>query len=127
MSAGYPNLFMVTGPQSPGVLSNMPVSIEQHVEFVSAILAHAAEQGAELIEPTLEAEDAWVVHNEEVANATLFPLADTTYTGANIAGKVRAFLPNLDTVPGYRAKCDAVAANNYEGFTFAPSAATASV
>jgi cation diffusion facilitator CzcD-associated flavoprotein CzcO len=125
MSAGYPNLFMVTGPQSPGVLSNMPVSIEQHVQFISAILGHAAERGAEVIEPTLEAEDAWVAHNDEVAAATLFPLADTTYTGANIAGKVRAFLPNIDTVPGYRAKCDEIAANGYEGFEFATAAAPA--
>ncbi|MBA3744393.1 NAD(P)/FAD-dependent oxidoreductase [Sporichthya sp.] len=125
MSAGYPNLFMITGPQSPGVLSNMPVSIEQHVEFVSAIIGTAAERGAEIVEAAPEAEDAWVVHNEEAANATLFPLADTTYTGANIAGKVRAFLPNIDTVPGYRARCEEVAANGYEGFVFTPASATA--
>ena len=125
MSAGYPNLFMVTGPQSPGVLSNMPVSIEQHVEFISGVLAHAAEQGADLVEATLEAEDAWVIHNEEAANATLFPLVGTTYTGGNIEGKARAFLPNIDTVPGYRAKCDKIAADGYEGFRFTPAAADA--
>ena len=124
MSAGFPNLFMITGPQSPGVLSNMPVSIEQHVEFISGVLAHAADQGADLIEATRDAEDAWVIHNEETANATLFPRAATTYTGGNIEGKARAFLPNIDTVPGYRAKCDAIAAEGYEGFSFK---ATASV
>ena len=67
------------------------------------------------------------MHNEEVANATLFPLAETTYTGSNIAGKVRAFLPNLDTVPGYRAKCAEVAANGFEGLTFATADAVTPV
>jgi len=33
--AGFPNLFTITGPQSPSVLSNMPVSIEQHVEWIT--------------------------------------------------------------------------------------------
>ena len=125
MSAGYPNLFMITGPQSPSVLSNMPVSIEQHVEFTAAILGHAASCGADLVEPTVEAEEGWVEHNNAVAAATLFPLAETTYTGSNIAGKPRAFLPNLDSVPGYRAKCAEVAANGYEGFTFTPVAVVA--
>jgi len=117
-SAGFPNLFMVTGPQSPGVLSNMPTSIEQHVEFISRIIQEALGREA-VVEATRDAEDAWVEHNEEVANATLFPKADTTYTGANIPGKPRAFLPNLDTVVGYRAKCEQVIAEGYEGFEFA--------
>jgi cation diffusion facilitator CzcD-associated flavoprotein CzcO len=116
-SAGFPNLFMITGPQSPGVLSNMPTSIEQHVQFISRIIEEALGRGA-VVEPTKEAEDAWVEHNEEVANATLFPKADTTYTGANIPGKSRAFLPNLDTVVGYRAKCEQVLAEGYQGFAF---------
>jgi cyclohexanone monooxygenase len=117
-SAGFPNLFMITGPQSPGVLSNMPTSIEQHVQFISRVIEETIGRDA-VVEPTQDAENAWVVHNEEVAAATLFPQADTTYTGANIAGKVRAFLPNLDTVVGYRAKCDQVVADDYEGFVFA--------
>ncbi|HUR75944.1 MAG TPA: NAD(P)/FAD-dependent oxidoreductase [Sporichthya sp.] len=118
MSAGYPNLFMITGPQSPSVLSNMPVSIEQHVEYVADMLNHAAVHGAEVIEADLEAEDAWVAHNEEVVAASLLPLADTTYMGANIVGKPRVFVANLDTVPGYRAKCADIAAKGYEGFVF---------
>jgi len=117
-TAGFPNLFMVTGPQSPGVLSNMPTSIEQHVQFISQLIEEAIGRDA-VVEPTQAAEDAWVEHNEVVANATLFPLADTTYTGANIPGKPRRFLPNLDTVVGYRAKCDEVATNDFEGFAFA--------
>jgi cation diffusion facilitator CzcD-associated flavoprotein CzcO len=124
-SAGFPNLFMVTGPQSPGVLSNMPVSIEQHVEFISSIIGAAHERGVALIEPTIEAEDAWVQHNNEIANATLFPKAETTYTGGNIAGKPRVFLPNLDMVGGYRAKCAEVSANDYTGFTMTPAVAPA--
>ncbi|MGQ0842932.1 MAG: flavin-containing monooxygenase [Sporichthyaceae bacterium] len=117
-TAGFPNLFMITGPQSPGVLSNMPVSIEQHVEFVSGILLAAAERGAQTVEASVAAEDAWVEHNNEVVNATLFPLGDTTYMGANIPGKPRVFVANLDFVGGYAARCAQVAADGYEGFVF---------
>ena len=117
-SAGFPNLFMITGPQSPSVLSNMPVSIEQHVEFIGRIIGDMRASGAETIEPTRQAEDAWVAHNQELAEATLFPTADTWYMGANIPGKPRVFLPHLGFVGPYRQKCDEVAANDYEGFVF---------
>ena len=129
MSHDYPNLFIITGPQSPSVLSNMPVSIEQHVEFIGRIVADMREHGAELIEPTAEAEDAWVAHVAELAAATLFPTADTWYMGANIPGKPRVFLPSLDFVGPYRAKCDEIAEHGYEGFVFSadpdPDPATA--
>jgi cyclohexanone monooxygenase len=118
-TADFPNLFMITGPQSPGVLSNMPTSIEQHVQFITRIIAEMNERGVAMVEPTSAAEDGWVIHNEEVAAQTLFPQADTTYTGANIPGKKRAFLPNLDTVVGYRALCDQVVENDFNGFVFA--------
>jgi len=118
-SAGFPNLFTITGPQSPSVLSNMPVSIEQHVEFIARIIGDIRDRGAETIEATPGAEDAWVAHNKELADATLFPTADTWYMGANIPGKPRVFMPNLDFVGPYRTKCDEIAANDYEGFTFA--------
>jgi len=117
-SAGFPNLFMITGPQSPSVLSNMPVSIEQHVEFIGRIIGDMRARGAETIEPTGPAEDAWVAHNQELAEATLFPTADTWYMGANIPGKPRVFLPHLGFVGPYRQKCDEVAASGYEGFVF---------
>ncbi|MEA2229688.1 MAG: hypothetical protein QOF04_3318 [Solirubrobacteraceae bacterium] len=120
-SAGFPNLFTITGPQSPSVLSNMPVSIEQHVEFISRIIGDMRAGGAETIEASAEAEDAWVAHNQELAEGTLFPTADTWYMGANIPGKPRVFLPNLDFVGPYRAKCDAIAAGGYPGFVLAGS------
>ena len=123
-AAGFPNLFMITGPQSPNVLSNMPVSIEEHVNFFARIIADMAERGVRLIEPTVEAEDAWVEHNNEVVNATLFPLGETTYMGANIPGKPRVFVSNLDLVSGYAAKLAEVAANDYEGFVLEGQPAT---
>jgi cation diffusion facilitator CzcD-associated flavoprotein CzcO len=76
-SAGFPNLFTITGPQSPSVLSNMPVSIEQHVELVARIIGDVRDRGAETIEATVEAGDAWVAHNQELAESTLFPTADS--------------------------------------------------
>ncbi|MBV9817059.1 MAG: NAD(P)/FAD-dependent oxidoreductase [Solirubrobacterales bacterium] len=124
-SAGFPNLFMITGPQSPSVLSNMPVSIEQHVEFVSRIIADMRGRGADTIEATREAEDAWVAHNQELAEGTLFPTADTWYMGANIPGKPRVFMPNLDFVGPYRAKCDEIADSGYPGFEFTGAATEA--
>jgi cation diffusion facilitator CzcD-associated flavoprotein CzcO len=117
-SAGFPNLFTITGPQSPSVLSNMPVSIEQHVEFIARIIGDMRDRGALVIEATEPAEDDWVAHNEELAQATLFPTADTWYMGANIPGKPRVFLPSLDFVGPYRARCDAIADGGYEGFAF---------
>jgi cation diffusion facilitator CzcD-associated flavoprotein CzcO len=115
-SAGFPNLFTITGPQSPSVLSNMPVSIEQHVEFIARIIGDMRDRGVSTIEPAEQAEDAWVAHNQELAEATLFPTADTWYMGANIPGKPRVFLPGLDFVGPYRQKCDEVADSGYEGF-----------
>jgi len=115
-SAGFPNLFTITGPQSPSVLSNMPVSIEQHVEFIARIIGDMRDRGLATIEPTEQAEDAWVTHNQELAQATLFPTADTWYMGANIPGKPRVFLPSLDFVGPYRQKCDEVADSGYDGF-----------
>ena len=125
MSHGYPNLFTITGPQSPSVLSNMPVSIEQHVEFITRIIGDMGERGADLIEPAKAAEDAWVARNAELAEATLFPTADTWYMGANIPGKPRVFLPNLSFVGPYRAKCDEIADSDYAGFSFTASTAGA--
>jgi cyclohexanone monooxygenase len=118
MSAGYPNLFAITGPQSPSVLTNMPVAIEQHVDYISGVIGHMQDNGLEAVEPTREAEDEWVDHSQEVAHATLLPESATWYMGANIPGKPQVFLPYLGGLGPYREKCDEIAANGYEGFAF---------
>jgi len=117
-SAGYPNLFTVTGPQSPSVLSNMPVSIEQHGDLIGQIITEVRKRGATTIEPTQQAEDAWVAYNAELVKPTLFETADTWYMGANVPGKPRVFMPHLGFVGPYRARCDEVVGNDYEGFIF---------
>ena len=116
MSAGFPNLFIITGPGSPSVLSNMIVSIEQHVDWISDCLAYMRDSGLASMEATKPAEDKWVEHVNEVAYATLYPQANSWYMGANIPGKPRIFMPYIGGVPVYRQKCDEVAARGYEGF-----------
>jgi cation diffusion facilitator CzcD-associated flavoprotein CzcO len=115
-TAGFPNLFMITGPGSPSVLSNMVVSIEQHVEWITDCLRFLEAHGYAAIEATIQAEDAWVQHVNEVANRTLYPRANSWYMGANIPGKPRIFMPYVGGVGNYRQKCDEVAVNEYEGF-----------
>ena len=122
MSAGFPNLFMVTGPQSPSVLSNMIVSIEQHVDWMTRAIEHMQTNALETIEPTLAAQDEWVAHNNEVAHTTLYPKAASWYMGANIPGKPRIFLPYIGGVGDYRDKCNDIAANGYTGFEFRQAA-----
>ncbi|WP_243769748.1 flavin-containing monooxygenase [Amycolatopsis acidicola] len=118
MAAGFPNLFMITGPQSPSVLYNMPLAIEDHVDFAAAAIDHLRARGLDVIEPAAEAEREWVAHTEELANATLLPQSPTSwYLGANIPGKPRRVLVYLGGAPAYRAKCDEVVAAGYEGFT----------
>jgi cyclohexanone monooxygenase len=114
--AGFPNLFIITGPGSPSVLSNMIVSIEQHVDWIAECLASVRAQGGRAIEATVEAEDRWVAHVNEVGHATLYPRANSWYMGANVPGKPRIFMPYIGGVGVYREKCDAVAADGYAGF-----------
>ncbi|MGY1664218.1 flavin-containing monooxygenase [Geodermatophilus sp. SYSU D00705] len=115
-SAGFPNLFMITGPGSPSVLSNMIVSIEQHVDWVCDAIAHLRDQGLRTIEASQEAQDAWVDHVNLIASYTLYPKANSWYMGANVPGKPRVFMPYAGGVGEYRKKCDEVAAKGYEGF-----------
>ena len=112
----FPNLFMITGPGSPSVLASMITAIEQHVDWIADAIAYLDDHSYDVIEPTPEAEDAWVDHANAVADATLFRLANSWYMGANIPGKPRVFLPYVGGLGAYRARCDAVAANGYEGF-----------
>lgn len=116
-TAGFPNLFIITGPGSPSVLSNMPVSIEQHVEWIADCIAYLREHQFATIEPTAPAEAAWVEHVNEVAEKTLYPLANSWYLGSNIPDKPRIFMPYVGGVGNYRQKCEEVAAQGYEGFT----------
>ncbi|MGF1599760.1 MAG: flavin-containing monooxygenase [Acidimicrobiales bacterium] len=115
-AAGFPNFHLVTGPQSPSVLSNMMVSIEQHIDWIADAVAHLRDHGLHTIEATPEAVDAWVTHSNEVGDQTLYPLANSWYMGANVPGKPRVFLPYVGGVGPYRQKCDEVAAAGYEGF-----------
>jgi cyclohexanone monooxygenase len=125
MSADFPNLFMITGPGSPSVLSNMLVSIEQHVEWVTNTIEYMRDNQLRLMEPELNAEDEWVEHVNVVAHTTLFPQANSWYMGANIPGKPRLFMPYIGGVGKYRAICDEVVAAGYRGFRFEAAAAEA--
>ena len=115
-TAGFPNFFMVTGPGSPSVLSNMMVSIEQHVEWIAQCLADLRSRQLNRIEVRQEFEDAWVAHVSEVAGFTLMIRAASWYMGANIPGKPRVFMPYIGGVGAYRQRCDQVAADGYIGF-----------
>ncbi|AYN96979.1 NAD(P)/FAD-dependent oxidoreductase [Pseudomonas sp. LTJR-52] len=116
--AGFPNLFTVTGPGSPAVLSNMFVSIEQHVEWIADCLAWITQNGWQRIEAENSAEDNWVTHVNEVANSTLFPKGNSWYLGANVPGKPRVFMPYIGGVGNYRKICNDVASSGYRGFKF---------
>ncbi len=114
--AGFPNLFLITGPGSPSVLSNMVVSIEQHVDWMADCVTHLRGRGLDVIEPTEVAEAGWMQHVDDCAAITLFPEANSWYMGANVPGKPRVFLPYPAGVDSYRATCDEVVARNYLGF-----------
>ncbi|XOV89691.1 MAG: flavin-containing monooxygenase [Pseudomonadota bacterium] len=115
---GFPNLFCITGPGSPSVLSNMMVSIEQHVDWITDCIAHLDSHQVRAIEPTEAAESRWIEHVNTVANGTMLtaPSCNSWYLGANIPGKPRIFMPYVAGVGVYRQKCDEIAANGYEGF-----------
>lgn len=113
---GFPNLFMITGPGSPSVLSNMTTSIEQHVELVTDFIQHLMTEEIARAEPTRAAEEKWVNHVNEVAQQTLYPKANSWYIGANIPGKPHVFLPYPGGVGPYRILCDDMVKNGYEGF-----------
>jgi cation diffusion facilitator CzcD-associated flavoprotein CzcO/acetyl esterase/lipase len=113
-TAGFPNLFMITGPGSPSVLSNVMVSIEQHVEYISELLGHMQAHGLSRAEADKRAEDGWMIHVGEVASRTLLPRTASWYMGANIPGKPRVFMPYIG-VAAYRKICNEVAVDGYRG------------
>jgi cyclohexanone monooxygenase len=116
MSAGFPNLFIITGPGSPSVLSNMIVSIEQHVDWITDCIGYMRDRGLDTMEAGREAEDRWVAHVNDVAHTTLYPQANSWYMGANIPGKPQIFMPYIGGVGIYRQICNDVAAKGYKGF-----------
>ncbi len=118
MINGFPNMFLVTGPQSPGVKSQMILSCEQHVDFIANCIAHMKAHDQAVIEPTAAAQAAWVEHVTEVGNATLYPLANSWYMGVNIPGKPKVFMPYVGGVHNYTERLREVVDTGYDGFTF---------
>ena len=118
MVAGLPNLFTVTGPGSPSVLSNVVVSVEQHVDWICDCLADMREKGWDRIEAEAEAQEAWAQHVDDIARRSLMPDTNSWYMGANIPGKPRMFMPYMGGVGVYRRKCDDIASAGYTGFSF---------
>jgi cyclohexanone monooxygenase len=125
MTTDFPNFYMITGPGSPSVLSNVVLSIEQHVEWLSDLFGYMRARGYDRIEPTPEAELAWVEHCRELAARTLQMKADSWYLGANVPGKPRVFMPFIGGTSVYRRKCSEVARNGYEGFVLSAAGAGA--
>lgn len=115
-TAGFPNFFTITGPESPSVLVNMPSAIEQHVEWIADCIEYITHNGVETIEPKKGAEEVWSRHCREVAEMTLYVKTDSWYTGANIEGKPRSFLIYLGGFDYYKQKCNEVADLGYDGF-----------
>ncbi len=114
---GFPNMFSITGPGSPSVLCNMPVPIEQHVEWITDCISHMRQEGIDTCEASQDAANEWVNHVNEAANATLLvSVPHSWYLGANVEGKPRVFMPYAGGMTRYRALCDDVVKNNYAGF-----------
>ena len=118
MVAGFPNMYLITGPQSPGVKSQMILSIEYHVEMIATMIDKIRCEGLTTVRAEPDAQDAWVEHNNAVANKTLYPSAASWYMGANIPGKARVFMPYVGGVKQYRSMCGEVMAKNWRGFAF---------
>jgi cyclohexanone monooxygenase len=114
--AGFPNFFVLAGPGSPSVLSNMVHSIETHVDWLGDLLLYARSNGTHRIEAMQTSQEKWVGHVNDVANQTLYPVGNSWYLGANIEGKPRVFMPYVAGVPAYRKIIEEVASKGYEGF-----------
>ncbi len=122
--SGFPNLFTITGPGSPSVLTNMPTSIEQHVDWITDCLAHLRERDIDRIEADPGAERAWGEHVQAAAEATLLPRASSSwYLGANVPGKPRVFMPYAGGFARYARTCTEVAEDGYRGFVLEPARA----
>lgn len=113
----FPNLFTIMGPGSPSVLTNNPVAIEQHVEWIRNCIRDMNERGLSRIEPDPAAADEWVEEVNRAANKTLLPMASSSwYLGANVPGKPRAFMPYAGGMAYYANLSKEIAENGYSGF-----------
>ena len=117
-TANFPNMFMISGPGSPSVLTNMIVSIEQHVDWIAACLDYMCKHNHQAISAESTAEEEWVAYVNAIADMTLYPTCNSWYLGANIPGKPRVFMPHVG-FPNYVQRCDEVVNNNYQGFELA--------
>jgi cyclohexanone monooxygenase len=120
--AGFPNLFTITGPGSPSVLTNMLPSIEQHVEWIADVIQHMRDHQLGQIEPVPAAEEAWVAHVGEAAARTLRYTCSSWYLGVNIPGKPRVFMPYIGGFATYVQRSNEIAAKGYEGFVLSTPA-----
>jgi len=117
-TSGFPNMFNITGPQSPSVFYNFPPGIEMHCEWIADCIRFMEAHGLARIDADAEHEEAWLRHIVELADATLMPKASSWYMGDNIPGKPRVFMFYLGGGQKYRALIDQEAANRYPGFNF---------
>jgi cation diffusion facilitator CzcD-associated flavoprotein CzcO len=115
-AAGFPNLLFVYGPQSPNGFCNGPTCAEVQGDWIARLLDHLRQGNYTRVEATVAAEEAWRAQVLELADATLFPRADSWYLGANIPGKPREMLSFTGGLPAYIAKCRESAERGYEGF-----------
>jgi cyclohexanone monooxygenase len=116
MTAGFPNLFIITGPGSPSVLAQMILAIEQHVDWIVECLEYIRQHGFARIEAEPDAQARWVDHVNEVASKTLYPSANSWYMGANVPGKPRVFMPYIGGFNVYRKLCEEAVSKGYDGF-----------
>ena len=116
-SAGFPNFFVIAGPGSPSVLTNMVAAIEQHVDWIADCIDYMQNRSFRQVEVERDAETGWSQEVHELASTTLFPSCNSWYLGANVPGKPRAFMPYL-SFPLYVEQCDQIVAADYDGFRF---------
>ncbi|MCE5289092.1 MAG: NAD(P)/FAD-dependent oxidoreductase [Nocardiaceae bacterium] len=127
MTAGFPNFFMIAGPQSPALASNVVVTIEQAVDWITDLIEHAKDQGADVIEATAEGQDDWVTITEETVNQTLYATTDSWYRGSNVTGKPTTFLGYVGGVGKYRRMCTELAKRGYTGVEIGGETVNASI
>ncbi|MCE0767605.1 NAD(P)/FAD-dependent oxidoreductase [Pseudonocardia kujensis] len=120
MVSGFPNMFLVHGPGSPSVLAQMVTQSEYQIDWIADLLSHMEQEGLETVDTTTEAERTWCAEVTELANGTLFPLADSWQKGANIEGKPQSYMIWVGGFDAFADRCDQVAAAGYDGFVLKP-------